>query len=229
MCGRFANPDKTQAEMLEIVEGFLYTSPVIDPDAPMVASGWNIKPTQHIRMIYQRDDDIVATAARWWFVPDWFKGSVKQWKPTTFNARIETAPEKPTFRKAWSSSHCIIPALGYYEWSGEKSDRRPNYITLDTNEPSIFIAGLHSVLADGTRTCTMLTREASPQIAHIHPRMPIILTSEEIKLWIGGKLATNVQSTLGTGWDGRFKFHEVRKFGRDDDDPALIEPIDRLI
>ena len=56
--------------------------------------------------------------------------------------------------------------------------------------------------------------------------MPVLLTIDEIEPWIAGEIGTSTaQNNLGTGWEGRFKFHEVRKIGRDDDGPELIEPI----
>jgi len=230
MCGRLVGGNLTQAQMLAILENFLYGTPLPDTNAPKAQDGWNIKPTQQIHIVCQEDGDYVATSARWWFVPHWFKGDVKDWKQTTFNARIETAAEKPSFRTAWKASRCAIPAIGYYEWSGPKKDRQPNYITLESNTPLMFFAGLHSKLGDGTRTCTILTREPVQQISQIHNRMPVILTHDELAPWVSGEITTDVvQNDLGTGWDGRLKFHKVRKIGRDDDGPELIEPIDKLI
>jgi hypothetical protein len=44
------------------------------------------------------------------------------------NARTETAPVKPTFKEAWASHRCIIPASWYYEWehlTGNDGRKRP--------------------------------------------------------------------------------------------------------
>ena len=42
-------------------------------------------------------------------------------KRSLFNARLETANEKPTFKEAWHSHRCIIPASYYFEWNHFKS------------------------------------------------------------------------------------------------------------
>src|SRR5215475_7066071 len=41
------------------------------------------------------------------------------------NARAETAAELPTFRHALASGRCVVPADGFFEWTGPESDRRP--------------------------------------------------------------------------------------------------------
>ncbi len=94
----------------------------------------------------------------------------------------------------------------------------------------LFFAGLHSTLPDGTKTCTLLTREPSEQIAHIHNRMTVLMTQDELNGWIRGEITTTVaKNSLGMGWEGRFKYHEVNNIGRDDDGPELIEPIEKLV
>ena len=218
----------TQREMVGLMRDFL--------DGPLKAGKddsrptWNVKPTNQVRMIIADGAGAEVNSARWWFVPHWFKDDPREWKPTTFNARIETASQKPTFRTAWASGRCAIPALGYYEWTGPKAARTPNYITVDTNLSLLFFAGLFSQLPDGQRTCTILTREAAPEIAHLHHRMPVILTAGEIDRWLRGDIGTTeAQNALGTGWDGRFRFHEVAPIKRDDDGPELIEPVGRLL
>ncbi|WP_120636014.1 SOS response-associated peptidase [Ruegeria sp. EL01] len=223
MCGRFAAGDMTQAQMLEIMRGFL-DAPFLADDAAPHVTGYNVKPTNQIQMAAMIHDEPVLTTARWWFVPHWHKKPVPEWKATTFNAKIETAPEKPTFRTAWKSGRCAIPALGYYEWTGTKGNKQPWYITVKTNQPCFFFAGLHSYMGDGLRTCTILTRDALPQIKDLHARTPVILTSDQVEPWIKGEIGTTeAQNALGAGWDGQFKFHPVRKFGMKDNGPEMIE------
>ncbi|MEP3346251.1 MAG: SOS response-associated peptidase [Litoreibacter sp.] len=233
MCGRLIGGDRTQAEMAELVNGFLYPTKAIsiDASAPDPATGYNIAPTQQVSLLYpEADGQLIASSARWWFVPPWHKGDVKDWKATTFNAKIETAFEKPTFRQSWNSGRCLILASGYYEWSGPKTDKQPHRIYVEQNQPIMLFAGLQSKRRDGMRSCTILTRAALPEIQELHPRMPVVLNSDEAERWLSGADSNDtIQAEYGTQWQGRFRHHRVAKFGARDDGPELIEEFnDRL-
>lgn len=55
-------------------------------------------------------------------IPSWSKDS--KFAKRTYNARSETAAEKPSFRHAWrKAQHCIIPAVAIYEpdWRSGKA------------------------------------------------------------------------------------------------------------
>jgi len=184
---------------------------------PEVAPSYNIKPTQSVQMAYSGPNGLQADVARWWFVPHWHKGDVKDWKATTFNARMETAHEKPVFRTAWKSQRCVIPASGYYEWTGEKGKKQPWVISVEQNAPVFFFAGLYSTLQDGTKTCTIVTREAEASIKELHHRMPVILTADQLEPWMN----CEANDSVGLGW--AFNFHKVARFGIKDDGPQLID------
>lgn len=229
MCGRLIAGDMTQAQMLAIIEGFLYPtkSVVVDTDAPPAQTGFNIKPTQQVNILFPQGGSLTASTARWWLVPPWFKEPAENWKPTTFNAKIETAFQKPSFRDAWKNGRCLVPATGYYEWSGPKNKRMPNYVRLEQNQPIMLFAGLQTQLPDGRRSCTILTRPALPEIEALHPRMPVLLSGEDAQLWLDHQTPDEeVRQSFGTNWQGRFKVTPVAKFGMKDDGPELIEPID---
>ena len=225
MCGRFNSPHLTQAQMLKIIEDFLEVPRLarIDEAAPPAVDSYNVKPTQQVQVQYLEREELVASTARWWFVPHWHKGDVRDWKATTFNARLDTAAEKPVFRAAWKSGRCLVPVAGYFEWTGPKGAKQPWLITLESNLPVLFLAGLWSVLADGTRTCTILTREAAPDLRAVHHRMPVILHPDQIEPWLGATVSdAEVLARYGTGWEGRFRTHEVAPFGLHADGPELL-------
>ena len=57
------------------------------------------------------------------------------------NARSETAATLPTFRRAFSDGRCLVPADGFYEWQGKRSERRPLWFH-DPGGKHLAFAGL---------------------------------------------------------------------------------------
>lgn len=226
MCGRIGLPDLSWAQFIAWQQGFLDWDSVMreGQHLPLPAS-WNVKPTQQVQIVYGQDQTLHMAPARWWLVPGWFRGPVKDWKATTFNARIESANTTNAFKGAWQTGRCVIPASGYYEWTGPKGAKQPWWIAPDTNAPAMLLAGLHTQLHDGTRSCTILTRAALPQLADIHARTPVILSEDETAPWLRGEIDHAAAQDLGLSWEGRMRFHQVQKFGLKDDGPELIEPV----
>lgn len=210
MCGRFAAGHLTQKQMQRIVEGFLDGRVALDEDAPAPRGGYNIRPTNRIALLHEAKGGMVLTTAPWQ-VPRAGGG-----RPM-INARIES---RGYWRRAWDEGRCIIPALGYYEWTGVGKERHPMYVTVKRNAPVLFFAGFR--VRGG---CVIVTRDPARQIAHIHNRMPVILTQGDIRAWLGNEIdPKEAQDSLGTGWDGRFEYHRVAPIANDAEGPELIEP-----
>lgn len=217
--------DYTWAEWYAIQDGFANYKAPVETDEP-VQSRYNIKPINQHPVFRQDATGTHLTDARWWFVPHWFKGDVKDWKATTFNARIETAHEKPVFRAAWKSDRRIVPVTGFYEWTGPKGNKQPWVISIRRNNPIFFLAGLWSSLSNGTSTFTILTRAADAEIEHIHHRMPVMLNMEEVDGWLDQSTDDNeVIETFGTGWGEQLSAYQVAKFGMKDDGPEMLGPL----
>jgi putative SOS response-associated peptidase YedK len=82
---------------------------------------------------------------------------------------------------------CLVPATGYYEWSGRRNARAPHLIRSRT-EGVLALAGLweHWLGADGSEIETMavLTVPATQTLASIHDRMPVILAPADFDAWL---------------------------------------------
>jgi putative SOS response-associated peptidase YedK len=215
MCGRYGLGESSWAE---------YHDALSIINQKQTKPRFNIAPTQSAPICYASGNTLKSTDARWWFVPSWHKGDVKDWKATTFNAKIETAREKPTFRSAWKNNRCIVPATGYYEWTGEKGKKQPWYISVNQNVPVFFFAGLYSKRPDGQFTYTILTRDAEAEIAQLHKRMPVILHSEQLMSWLNNSVEDDqVIDDYGSGWGEQYQYRMVEPFGVRDDGPEIIE------
>jgi putative SOS response-associated peptidase YedK len=101
------------------------------------------------------------------------------------NARAETVADKPTFRAAFRSRRCLIPASGYYEWKHEGKAKRPHFIHPARGELFAF-AGLWDVWAKGAapvESCSIITTTANEATQHLHERMPVILDRADFAAW----------------------------------------------
>lgn len=96
-----------------------------------------------------------------------------------FNARSETAMEKPTFREGIQSHRIVVPAAGFYEWNSKKE----KYRFRRTDSPVLFMAGCFRHYEDGERF-VILTTAANASMEPVHDRMPLILEPDEIADWI---------------------------------------------
>lgn len=212
MCGRFAAGHLTQAQMQEIVEGFLDAPVLVDKAAPPPEQGYNVRPSQRIATVERAGKGFELSSTPWQIAR--LAG-----KRPLINARIET---HGFWRDYWASGRCLIPALGYYEWAPVGAGKEPFFITVRRNAPVLFFAGFRAQDGSG---CVILTREPAPQIAHIHNRMPVILSPQEIQAWLSDEVdPATAEAEMGTGWDGRFEFHRVAPLKGGAEGPALIEP-----
>ena len=108
-------------------------------------------------------------------------------KPTLLiNARAESAAEKPTFREAWASHRCAVPASGYYEWEHSPENSRgkgTKYAIADAGKELLWLCGLYRI-ENGLPVFVILTREPGPSLLRLHDRMPLILPAEAALDWI---------------------------------------------
>lgn len=114
---------------------------------------------------------------------------------------------------------------GYYEWSDVDGRKEPHFVTVKRNAPLLFFAGFYQREANGSHACSIITRKPSPQIAHLHHRMPVIMSPEDITDWLTyAKPPEQELETLGTGWDARFEYHRVKPLTSGSEGEELIEP-----
>ncbi len=106
------------------------------------------------------------------------------------NARSESVAEKSTFR-GLLQTRCLVVATAYFEWRKvEAGGKRKN--TIRPADLTVFaMAGL----TDGQRFA-ILTCPPSEQIAHIHNRMPVILSRPDMDAWISAQPFQQVATQL---------------------------------
>ncbi|GAB4508638.1 MAG: SOS response-associated peptidase [Anaerolineae bacterium] len=220
MCGRFT----LTADLRAIQQHFHLQS--LPEDIP---PRYNIAPSQPIAVI-ANDDPTRLTFFRWGLVPSWSKDLAIGNK--MINARAETLAEKPSFRSAFKRRRCLIPADGFYEWTGDGKNRKPMFLHLADRSVFAF-AGLwevwHGPDGEEVRSCTIITGEPNELVQPLHHRMAVILHEEDYDTWLqpGDMDAKELMPLLRPYESERMAVYEVSKAvnSPSNDTPECIAPI----
>jgi putative SOS response-associated peptidase YedK len=154
-------------------------------DLPALPPSYNVCPGQKIAAIRRIADKYRLDYLYWGLIPSWAKD--KSISHKLINARAETITEKPSFRNAFRSRRCLVPANGFYDWGEVNGIRTPHYFHLKDNQPMMF-AGLwehwKSPEGETIESCTIITTTANTLVQNIHDRMPAILPQAEYVSWL---------------------------------------------
>lgn len=177
MCGRYATA-LNEAEWSGIF-------PVSPDTVTFPEPRYNLAPTQGAPIIRELAGEWRLDVLRWGLIPAWAK-SPADVRYNLFNARAEGVADKPSFRAAFRSRRCVMPASGFYEWRSGENGKQPYYISRTDGKPMLF-AGLWERWERGDEqleSCTMITTEANEFMQQLHTRMPVILESEDRLVWL---------------------------------------------
>ncbi|GAB4546445.1 MAG: SOS response-associated peptidase [Phycisphaerales bacterium] len=222
MCGRFVL-DLEWSEVLaslgvdvERIEGF------------GVEPSWNVGPMSDAVIVRTREGVREPAVARWGLVPGWAKDDAIGAK--MFNARAETAREKPAFRAAFARRRCVVPMSGFYEWKAGADGKQPWYITRADGDP-LVCAGLWEYWegpgVGALETFSVLTTSPNAFMAELHDRMPCVLEREGVGGWLEGD-ADVAQGLLVPAAEGVLHGHAVSKRVGNvrHNGPELVEPVE---
>ena len=177
MCGRFTitrrDGNSLAAELGVPADSFVDYRP-----------RYNVAPTQlHfiVRIKYENREVIPAT---WGLIKSGSKDASMAAK--TINARSETIDTRGAFRDAFQKRRCVVPADGFFEWTGPKTARQPHLFTAADGSPVLAFAGLWDRWIDPDNfdeviSATIIVSGASAWMAPYHDRMPVLIEPEDVE------------------------------------------------
>ena len=146
---------------------------------------YNIAPTDDHWIVRTRYEDRQVLPARWGLINFWMTDRKQAFK--NINARAETVRRAPAFREAFASRRCVVPADGFFEWTGPKEDRRPIWFHRADGELILF-AGLYETWRpsplENERTFAIITTSPNALMEPVHNRMPVVLEDEAVDDWL---------------------------------------------
>lgn len=170
----------------------------------------DIRPTNFATVLLPEGEFFSSRIMTWGFPK-------KDGKGVIFNARAETALDKPMFSNALLHRPVVVPVTGFYEWLAVPGQKLKDkyFFTVqnsglcescepcelrdpcefrdpcDLDDELLYLAGFFSVFAGNENAVpghfTILTTAANNSMAPYHARMPIILGETEIIEWLRGE------------------------------------------
>jgi putative SOS response-associated peptidase YedK len=150
--------------------------------------------------------------------------------PSPINARSETVRKNPLFRTAFERGRCLVPATGFFEWTGAKNARRPIWF----HPPGgglIRMAGIYTSTPHRSdpgirvRTFAILTVPANDLVAKVHDRMPAIIAEENVDRWLSAKADDALKLLAPSPREWLIDTAVTPRANRvEHDDPECLEP-----
>jgi putative SOS response-associated peptidase YedK len=197
MCGRLA-----QYRDAERYFELLRANPAA-PFAPAPfahAPVYNVSPGTHPMIIQAGGDGPEAGEARWGY-----RGRAPR---MYVNARVESAATSGYWRPLWERGRILVPADGWFEWTGDKPNRQPHFIHRADDEPLLLAAILGS---DGF---AIVTSSADAGLLDVHDRRPVALTADGAQAWLAPETSSEdallVTATQALG-EAAFAWHAVTR------------------
>jgi putative SOS response-associated peptidase YedK len=211
MCGRFAQyrPPLAYADAI----GWRRDQVVIDESKR--APAWNVAPgTQPWLMHLFSPDAAALETVNWGYRPEW---AAERDFPLSINARIEKAATGAYFRGLFKSGRVIVPADGWYEWTGEPRNKQPWYIRLKSKRP-LFMAALTNfrpgkTVQQGTGF-VIVTAAAEGGLVDVHDRRPVVLRPDDARMWMNPEMPAVQAEQLARSMSlpaGVFEWYQVSK------------------
>jgi putative SOS response-associated peptidase YedK len=181
MCGRFAQA--LPAEMLVRMFGALDLRQVISRPS------WNVAPSAQVTVAVwdARREIRVLVPMTWGLLAPW----EKHWDTARLrpiNARCETVATSRMFAPAFRRRRCLVAVDGWYEWAREGGQKLPHGCGCADRRATV-LGGIWeswtSPIGDQIRTLALVTTPASPDLAAIHDRMPLVLEEADWPVWLG--------------------------------------------
>lgn len=171
MCGRYYIPDEdSAAELKEIIDQINRRHNA----GPVLKTG-EIAPSDTAPVLANNRSLMVTPFAMKW-------GYTMSNGKLVFNARSETASEKPLFRDGMTQRRCLVPAAHYFEWE-KRGREKIKYAIKPADVSVLYMAGIYRI-ENGIPVFSILTREPASSISFIHDRMPVILPREFTTDWL---------------------------------------------
>ena len=185
MCGRFKSGHLDWQGYHDLLESVSLR--IINDSRLNFEDREEIRPTDDAVIVRQASQEVELAKARWWLIPFFYKGALKEWKAMTFNAKAETIKTAPSYREAFKHRRCLVPVSGWWEWKDEGGSRKQRYWVEPQDGAPMMFGGVwdRAETSDcGAIESFSIVTQPPGALAHLHNRAPLVLWSSDWARWI---------------------------------------------
>jgi putative SOS response-associated peptidase YedK len=147
---------------------------------------YNLAPPQPTPVIRVVNGARELAHLRWGLIPHWSGDPPPE---GYVNARSETVAKLPSFRDAFRSRRCLVPASGFYGWKPGAPRKQPYYFR-PRDGGVLACAAIWdrwTGVEDDLETVSVLTMPANELVMPCDERMPVVLGPEHFAAWLDPK------------------------------------------
>lgn len=203
MCGRYTLTRRTLGEIVKDLHA------QVDPAAEQLRlPRYNVGPGQTcaVARTGEEDDAPLLTTATW---------GLRLGPRMVINLRAESAGRRRDRKR------CVVPADGFYEWTGEKGHKQPIWFHRPDGK-LLFFAGLMQDNDGAPPTFAIVTDPAVGPVLEIHDRAPVMFTAATARAWLATGEAPEGGAVKVVGVEVSPRANSVAN-----DDAELLEPAAR--
>lgn len=224
MCGRL-----DQNDIERLIRNFAWSDEAFNRSH--AESKYNVCPGTYRPVMHVEDGDLFIDDLHWGYKSAWADASGKL--PMSVNTRLENIQNrywKPLLKKG----RAIVPANGWFEWTGPKGDRQPWHIHRKDRAP-LYLAALASFKPESEvktlHAFTIITADAQGGVIDGQDRRPLVLTAEDAAVWLDPDMPADQAEMLVRSVAleaGAFDYHPVdRSLGNVmRQGCSVVEPVD---
>jgi len=146
---------------------------------------FNIAPGRGIRMFHRLyQGKLQCDPIRWGYRSP---RAVERREPIEPCVLIERAVLGLYYRHMWMSGRVLIPINGWYEWTGDNTNRLPWYIRLKNDKP-MFLAAVTNYVPEKAQTvergCAIIADAGAAGLLDPGDLRPVVFTPEHAMRWL---------------------------------------------
>lgn len=186
MCGRL-----DQNKINRLIQNFAWAEEVFNRST--AEDRVNTGPGTFRPLFYVSGTDTDSAGAlniddvHWGYRSAWAEASGKI--PMAINTRLDKILNS-YWKPLLKTGRAIVPARGWYEWTGEKGDKQPWHIHR-ADEAPLYLAALVGNSDEPSQTAngfTIVTAAAEEGLLDVHDRRPVVLEAADAAMWMRPEL-----------------------------------------